>query len=962
MISLRSFFSEERYGDDVSSSKPQDMDEIDEIAKAEDIGSDDDLEESDDEDSLLYESDDENNNQGNLSNSPSRIISSDDDSFANDDVDSIAASKRDIPFQINKWFEQFSTVDKLKTYVENGGDVDTMGKFGSPDSSDYQEVSILHMACLQKKYDVVRFLVQNGADRNIVDHSGQINDNIRNGKTPLMYSIIEMGKTGRSIFDSRSSQCFILLLAGKTIKEIPSIDENDVFEPGAKFIELFRPDKIDIDFQDSMGRTALQYAIQYANFWALVYLLKFGASPSIPWKVPRGQRSKPTITIVQKIIEFSYHTKTIEKLEYYKNILAAVLSYGAEVGGFAVEAPFGEGINKVRGQTMLSTMIIAKSVFFRKADSASDIEKSMLKKNEKEFEETVNDILNDMINEIMYAVSEKDANLSLSDQDKEGLTALHWAASVEDTVTVEKLLKAGATPNIKDNLGRMPEDMTNDEELKNMIEQYYPDNSIDAEADAEADGSAASQSAFDIFSAVILGVASAVRNYAMAVDSVDVLDMSGNTPLFYAAMFDNLRVVRILVGSGANVNFENNLGLSPLYQSIVNNNPEVTAYFLRKGARLSQKTRQLLTALVADNAAFDPTVRAALGIDKQPVQPDSAAKAPVPAPEPEPAPMSVEKSDSAPAPAPAPAKPKKKKAAPRIKYQQAIELVNSDESKWKKFIDDQIEKGSDSINVLNLVFIAASKENKEDVIKYLMVRGISADQKRNPQTVRSTGQKYGGETALSIAIENKNIEIVKMLFAKEIDGKEIPKDKRSKANREYTNGPVPLVQALNEKMFDIVGILLENGANPDKILPGYKSPLEVAIDLGKNQIVDMMMKVRKSSGKLVTDKKLYKAAVDNENPVILGVLYKNNVRLFNPLYAYGPDFMQKMRNIVTKAIDGGSYAKYPKLIKTLEELVNEIDSEMKDYAENNAEKDDDQNKSEQDTMLFTKSGNDDMEV
>jgi ankyrin repeat protein len=65
------------------------------------------------------------------------------------------------------------------------------------------------------------------------------------------------------------------------------------------------------------------------------------------------------------------------------------------------------------------------------------------------------------------------------------------------------------------------------------------------------------------------------------------------TPLAFACLSSIPEYVRILVDSGANINFVSKDGFSPLFAAVVGNNPEIVLYLLKHGADYK---RPLLTA------------------------------------------------------------------------------------------------------------------------------------------------------------------------------------------------------------------------------------------------------------------------------------------------------------------------------------------------------------------------------
>jgi hypothetical protein len=63
----------------------------------------------------------------------------------------------------------------------------------------------------------------------------------------------------------------------------------------------------------------------------------------------------------------------------------------------------------------------------------------------------------------------------------------------------------------------------------------------------------------------------------------------GNTPLIQTILYDNFRVMKMLVQKGADVNTPSNKGQTPLFIASWNNQPQFISFLLENGAKINQQ-------------------------------------------------------------------------------------------------------------------------------------------------------------------------------------------------------------------------------------------------------------------------------------------------------------------------------------------------------------------------------------
>lgn len=135
-------------------------------------------------------------------------------------------------------------------------------------------------------------------------------------------------------------------------------------------------------------------------------------------------------------------------------------------------------------------------------------------------------------------------------QDPHGKTALMYAAEKDNKYTLKRLLEAGASTNIKDNIdkGRTVFSYTKNPLILNILKRHKT----------------AKKNSFynntHWFDAAITGDVVLIKKYLKKGISIDVTDEDGDTALIIASSYGYLNVVDLLIKKGANVNFQNDKG------------------------------------------------------------------------------------------------------------------------------------------------------------------------------------------------------------------------------------------------------------------------------------------------------------------------------------------------------------------------------------------------------------------
>lgn len=112
--------------------------------------------------------------------------------------------------------------------------------------------------------------------------------------------------------------------------------------------------------------------------------------------------------------------------------------------------------------------------------------------------------------------------------------------------------------------------------------------------------------AIDIHTAVSTGNAEALKQHLVAGTDIDTKDpFGGSSPLITAAVFGKTDMARILIDSGANINFRNKDGSTALLSAAFFGRPEIVRLLLDAGADKSIKNKFGSTAYDVVAAPFD---------------------------------------------------------------------------------------------------------------------------------------------------------------------------------------------------------------------------------------------------------------------------------------------------------------------------------------------------------------------
>ncbi|KFY46704.1 hypothetical protein V494_00368 [Pseudogymnoascus sp. VKM F-4513 (FW-928)] len=160
--------------------------------------------------------------------------------------------------------------------------------------------------------------------------------------------------------------------------------------------------------------------------------------------------------------------------------------------------------------------------------------------------------------------------------DMKDLTALHLASKKGNTEIAKLLLQEGANPNVTDNRGRTPLFVAFETSNLEIIRLLQPETK-----DLEA---ADNTNTTLLHLAAKNGMVTEVENLISLSMDIEALNSDGCTPISLAADWGNFDVVKVLLKAGAKLNYVDRYEKTVLSRAISSDNTEMVLTLLKEGA------------------------------------------------------------------------------------------------------------------------------------------------------------------------------------------------------------------------------------------------------------------------------------------------------------------------------------------------------------------------------------------
>ena len=440
--------------------------------------------------------------------------------------------------------------EALNTLLAKGADLNAQDKNGRTaliwavkkkyiEEEYFEEEYLLKNTSLKKEYlEIVKVLVENGADLDIQDNEG---------KTALIWAVkkeyLEEGHFEEEYFLKIEKE--YLEIVKLLVENGADLDIQDnegktaliwaVKKEYFKIVKLLVENRADLDIQDNEGKTALIWASIKENFKIVKLLVENGADLDIQ----DNEGKTALIWAVKKeyLEEGHFEEEYFLKIEKeYLEIVKLLVENGADLD-----------IQDNEGKTALIWAV--KKEYFK----------------------------------IVKLLVENRADLDI--QDNEGKTALIWASIKENFKIVKLLVENGADLDIQDNYGRtffgfarQNSNRPNQTALIGLLQKY-------------GTGSNAFVEARQFLNQQLLDVAKKGDKkalYTLIENGADlnIKDNEGRTALIWASIKENFEIVKLLVENGADLDIKDNEGKTALIWASIKENFKIVKFLVENGADL----------------------------------------------------------------------------------------------------------------------------------------------------------------------------------------------------------------------------------------------------------------------------------------------------------------------------------------------------------------------------------------
>jgi ankyrin repeat protein len=183
--------------------------------------------------------------------------------------------------------------------------------------------------------------------------------------------------------------------------------------------------------------------------------------------------------------------------------------------------------------------------------------------------------------------------------DKSIVSAKSWSEKTKD-------LASQLTPWIKDLEAKARQ--TTDPQLAtamagtvSQMKQIQNEYKINLQMHAQRGAGSSAEAQVDVEvklgNAIIANDVATVASLIESLDDIDAKNAEEQTALHLAAEYGKLEIVKLLVKKGANINAQDDYGLTPLYSALLEKHPGVARFLIKQGANVQAQTKDGNTAL-----------------------------------------------------------------------------------------------------------------------------------------------------------------------------------------------------------------------------------------------------------------------------------------------------------------------------------------------------------------------------
>ncbi|XP_069687335.1 uncharacterized protein [Periplaneta americana] len=434
----------------------------------------------------------------------------------------------------------------------------------------------LHLAAAGGHLAVVEYLLRYGADINMDDNTGQrpLHIAVSFGHLSIVKYFVENEAVLKSVDYYGNTELHLAAEMGQM-----------------SLVEYLCEENIEIDVRNKEGKTALHIAAELGRLSTVEYLLRHGADINIA----DNRGSTPMhlaaflghVHIIKHLVE-KEELLTIVNSDRNTALHAAAYNGQKSIAEYLCERNIGRNVSNVEGTTASHIaaerehLNIVKYLFRHDADiNIADskgytpmqiaafyghlpivkhfVENGAILTTLNSYGHTVlhSAAYNGHVSIVEY-LCEENVGLQVDVRDKDGKTALYFAAERGHLSTVQCLLRHGADINVSDNSGRTPIHVAAFSGHISIVKHLSVENKALFTIGDSDDNTALHAAAYN-------GHVSIVEYLCEENVDVDVRDKDGKTALYFAAERGHLSTVQCLLRHGADVNVADNSGCIPIH-------------------------------------------------------------------------------------------------------------------------------------------------------------------------------------------------------------------------------------------------------------------------------------------------------------------------------------------------------------------------------------------------------------
>lgn len=433
----------------------------------------------------------------------------------------------------------------------------------------------LHKAVLGGNLDVVRLLLESGADANISDDTG---------RTPALLPV--SGSDRYEIFRVLLEHGASFSLTDKNGNGIFHVASESGYEK--KLLEFFLQSNIPVDKKNNKGVTPLSIAVERKNPEHILFYTKNGADINSYDNAHSSPLTKALSDDSCEMTKLLVTKASVGLRDEHKNsLLEIAVMQKASLESISYLVSLGSDLNAQNdnGDTAL---------FFAALQNRKDVGELLLSHGADIFAPNKQ---NNSPLRVAFTKGEEVLGWlinakNINSCDKNQNTPLHFEAAWKNDFAVSYLLEKGAKVGLKNAFGETPLFSAVKSDSVSTMELL-----LDGGSDFKSKkGGFDNQMNTLLHTATIWNAMRAAQKIISLGIDVNAPNGLGMTALCYACAADNIKMVRFLIENGADVNISDSDGLTLLMKAVRDGNKSLVSLLIESGADVSAQDSQKKTS------------------------------------------------------------------------------------------------------------------------------------------------------------------------------------------------------------------------------------------------------------------------------------------------------------------------------------------------------------------------------